>query len=300
MKSMIVMQTDFGFGGGCAMRGTCLMVDPELEVFDGNHQIPKFNVASAARNLMMMVPYWPSGTVFVSVVDPGVGTSRRASVARLKNGSFVVSPDNGSLSRLADMPGIEEIRVIDETRNRLKGTEKTSIFHGRDLFAYCGARLASGIIDFEGVGPAYPVSEIVRLKADTYYAEEGFVSGYFFDWMAAFGNMETNIAIEAGEQAGFSVGEKLRVTVTNRLTGKVHFDDLAGFYPSFGWVPLGAPVVYNSSDGVLGVGLNKEDFARTYGVGVGENWQVQIRRPSAEDSDGAAEEARSHSIREEK
>ena len=142
MKSLMVLQTDFGFGGGCAMRGTCLKVDPELEVFDGTHTIPKFNVASAARHLIMMVPYWPEGTVFVSVVDPGVGTARRASVARLKNGSYVVSPDNGSFSRLLEVPGIEAIRVIDETRNRLKGTEKTSIFHGRDLFAYCGARLA--------------------------------------------------------------------------------------------------------------------------------------------------------------
>ena len=278
MKSLMVMQTDFGFGGGCAMRGTCLKVDPELEVFDGNHQIPKFNVASAARNLMMMVPYWPSGTVFVSVVDPGVGTSRRASVAKLKNGSYVVSPDNGSLSRLLTLPGIEAIRVIDETRNRLKGTEKTSIFHGRDLFAYCGARLASGIIDFEGVGEEYPVSEIVRLKADSYHQEDGLVSGYFFDWMQSFGNMETNIPIEAGEKAGFRTGDTVIVTVTDSLTGKVHFDAPVGFYPSFGWVPEGAPVVYNSSDGVLGVGLNKEDFARTYEVGIGENWLVTIRK----------------------
>lgn len=278
MKSLMVMQTDFGFGGGCAMRGTCLKVDPELEVFDGNHQIPKFNVASAARNLMMMVPYWPSGTVFVSVVDPGVGTSRRASVAKLKNGSYVVSPDNGSLSRLLTLPGIEAIRVIDEARNRLKGTEKTSIFHGRDLFAYCGARLASGIIDFEGVGEEYPVSEIVRLKADSYHQEDGLVSGYFFDWMQSFGNMETNIPIEAGEKAGFKTGDTVIVTVTDSLTGKVHFDAPVGFYPSFGWVPEGAPVVYNSSDGVLGVGLNKEDFARTYEVGIGENWLVTIRK----------------------
>ena len=234
MKSMMVMQTDFGFGGGCAMRGTCLKVDPELEIFDGNHQIPKFNVASAARNLLMMVPFWPSGTVFVSVVDPGVGTSRRASVAKLKNGSYVVTPDNGSLSRLLQLPGIEAIRIIDEIRNRLKGTEKTSIFHGRDLFAYCGARLASGIISFEEVGEEYPVSEIIRLKADTYHQEPGLVSGYFFDWMESFGNMETNIPIEAGEKAGFKVGDTVRVTVTDSLTNKVCFDGPVGFYPSFG------------------------------------------------------------------
>ena len=278
MKSLMVLQTDFGFGGGCAMRGTCLKVDPELEVFDGTHTIPKFNVASAARHLIMMVPYWPEGTVFVSVVDPGVGTARRASVARLKNGSYVVSPDNGSFSRLLEVPGIEAIRVIDETRNRLKGTEKTSIFHGRDLFAYCGARLASGIISFEEVGEEYPVSEIIRLEDTAYTVEPGKVTGYFFDWMRTFGNMETNIPIELGEKAGFSVGDLLHVTVSDTQTGRTHFDGSVSFYPSFGWVPEGAPVVYNSSDGVLGVGLNRADFARTYDVGVGENWRVEIAK----------------------
>ena len=90
--------------------------------------------------------------------------------------------------------------------------------------------------------------------------------------------METNIPIEAGEKAGFKTGDTVIVTVTDSLTGKVHFDAPVGFYPSFGWVPEGAPVVYNSSDGVLGVGLNKEDFARTYEVGIGENWLVTIRK----------------------
>ena len=278
MKSLMVMQTDFGFGGGCTMRGTCLKVDPELEVFDGNHQIPKFNVASAARNLVMMVPYWPSGTVFVSVVDPGVGTPRRASVAKLKNGSYVVSPDNGSLARLLEILGIEAIREIDETRNRLKGTEKVSIFHGRDLFAYCGARLASGIIDFEGVGKEYPVEEIVGLNDSKYSIQEGSVSGYFFDWMHNFGNMETNIPIEAGEKAGFKEGDMLHVTVTNSKEFRVYFDKDVPFWPSFGWVEKGDPVVYNSSDGVLGIGLNQADFARTYHVGVGEEWLITISR----------------------
>ena len=282
MKSLMVLQTDFGFGGGCTMRGTCLKVDPELEVFDGNHQIPKFNVASAARNLIMMVPYWPEGTVFVSVVDPGVGTSRRASVAKLKNGSYVVSPDNGSFSRLLELPGIEEIRVIDETRNRLKGTEKVSIFHGRDLFAYCGAKLAAGIISFEEVGEAYPIDEILRLNDTNYTVEPGKVTGYFFDWMETFGNMETNIPIDCDEKAGFEIGEMLHVVVTDSSTGKVHFDGPAAFYPSFGWVPEGAPVVYNSSDGVLGVGLNRADFARTYDVSVGENWLVTIEKQGKE------------------
>ena len=124
MKPIIAMQTDFGVGGGSTMRGTCLKVDPELEVYEISHSIEKFNIKAAARSLYHIVPYWPAGTVFVSVIDPGVGTSRRASVALLNNGSYVVTPDNGALTLLLESPGIRAVRTIDETVNRLKGTEK--------------------------------------------------------------------------------------------------------------------------------------------------------------------------------
>ena len=159
------------------MRGTCLKVDSDLEIYEISHSIEKFNVKAAARSLYHIVPYWPEGTIFVSVIDPGVGTSRRASVALLNNGSYVVTPDNGSLTLLLDIPGIKAVRTIDETVNRLKGSEKVSIFHGRDLFAYCAAKLASGIIDFEGVGPEYPVDEIVRFSEPAYKVSEGNAEG---------------------------------------------------------------------------------------------------------------------------
>lgn len=162
VKPCIAMQTDFGFGGGGAMYGVCKTVDMELQVYDISHVIPRFNVQKASESLVSVLPFWPKGTVFVSVVDPGVGTERRASVARTRNGYYIVTPDNGTLTDVNRKFGIEAIRVIDEKVNRLKGTEKTSIFHGRDLFAYCAARLASGIIDFEGVGAEYPVAEIVE------------------------------------------------------------------------------------------------------------------------------------------
>jgi S-adenosylmethionine hydrolase len=108
--------------------------------------------------------FWPEGTIFISVIDPGVGTPRRACVAKTKDGYYIVTPDNGTLTHMKKWVGINEIREIDESINRLKGkdTEGTSIFHGRDLFGYCAARLASGIITYEQVGPEYDVKEIVE------------------------------------------------------------------------------------------------------------------------------------------
>ncbi|MBQ6452534.1 MAG: SAM-dependent chlorinase/fluorinase [Solobacterium sp.] len=278
MKPAVVMQTDFGSGGGCAMRGVIKTLDPEVNVFDANHTIDIFNVRQASRSLNGMVAYWPSGTVFVSVVDPGVGTSRRACCALLKNGSYVITPDNGSLTILLDNPGIEAVRVIDETRNRLRGTEKVSIFHGRDLFAYCAGKLASGIIDFEGVGEAYPVSEIVRYREYGYETSPGRVKGYAADMMRNFGNLESSIPIEAAEQAGFQPGEQVILTIMHGDTCVFH--QPIAYRLSFGWVAEGEDVVYNSSDGVIGIGTNRGNFVNKYGIGFGEDWQIIMEKES--------------------
>lgn len=275
MKPVIVLQTDFGIGGGSTLRGTCKKVDPELEIYDANHTIDKFNVRAASTSLNHMVAYWPSGTIFVSVVDPGVGTKRRASIAKLKNGSYVVSPDNGAFTQLLMNPGIEAVRIIDETKNRLKGTEKVSIFHGRDLFVYCAAKLASGIIDYEGVGPEYPVSEIIRYDEFGYAVTPGKVSGHVTDMMRTFGNLETSIPIEAMGHARLQVGQNVRVTIKEKES--VVFDATIPYQPSFGWVPEGEEVVYNSSDGVVGVGINLGDFIHKYNIGFGSDWTIEIQ-----------------------
>ena len=276
MKPIIAIQTDFGVGGGSTVHGTCLKVDPELEVYEISHSIEKFNIKAAARSLHHIVPYWPEGTVFVSVIDPGVGTSRRASVALLNNGSYVVTPDNGALTLLLDDPGVKAVRTIDETVNRLKGTEKVSIFHGRDLFAYCAARLASGIIDFEGVGPEYPVDEIVRYPQAAWSVLEGKAEGTITGMMRTFGNLETSIPVSAAEEAGILPETDIHVVITS-ASGTV-YDSFVPYRPSFGWVPQGEEVVYNGSDGVLGIGINLGSFAERYGITLSEQLTVTVAK----------------------
>ena len=159
-KPMLVFQTDFTYkeGAVCAMYGVVKSVDRTLEIIDGTHELPQYDTWSASYRLYQSMKFWPEGTIFVSVVDPGVGTSRKACVARTKDGYYIVTPDNGSLTHIKKYVGIEEVREIDETINRLhgKGTEGVAIFHGRDLFGYCAARLASGMITYEQVGKEYP------------------------------------------------------------------------------------------------------------------------------------------------
>ena len=147
-KPILVFQTDFTYAEGAvsSMYGVVKTVDRELEIFDGTHQIPQYDTWSASYRLYQSLQFWPKGTIYVSVVDPGVGTARKACVAKTVDGYYVVTPDNGALTHVKKFIGIESVREIDESVNRLQSTRGVAIFHGRDLFGYTAARLASGII----------------------------------------------------------------------------------------------------------------------------------------------------------
>lgn len=277
-KPLLVFQTDFTYkeGAVCAMYGVVKSVDRSLEIFDGTHEIPHFDTWSASYRLYQTMPFWPKGTIFVSVVDPGVGTSRRACVAKTRNGYYVVAPDNGTLTHVKTYMGVEEVREIDETRNRLPSTRGTSIFNGRDLFGYCAARLASGIISYEEVGPAYPVDEIVVHEILEPVWSPGRVQGIFEICDPNFGNLWTNIPAEAFLEHGFSYGDMLKVTISHE--GKVVYQGSVPFAKSFGAVEKGAPVVYTNELMRLGVALNMGNFRETYQVNFGYDWIVVLEK----------------------
>ncbi|MBQ3339878.1 MAG: SAM-dependent chlorinase/fluorinase [Atopobiaceae bacterium] len=214
MKPTVVFMTDFGSGGGAVLAGVVKSVDPELGVYDFDHNIEPYNIRQAAYQLSTVVPFWPTGTVFVSVVDPGVGTDRRCCIARLENGSYVVTPDNGTLTMVAG--DIAEIREIDQAANRLPGSEDVHIFHGRDVFSFTAARLASGAISFSEVGPSYPVSEVVRLALTNVkpLLSFGWAEGGVYNFDLPYGSARINIRNRDFQQlAGFSYGDLFHVTV---------------------------------------------------------------------------------------
>ncbi|MBR4421032.1 MAG: SAM-dependent chlorinase/fluorinase, partial [Erysipelotrichaceae bacterium] len=155
MNKLLVFQTDFGLDDGAisAMEGVAFGVDLDLNIRHLTHNIPQYNIFDASYRLYQAMNYWPKGTTFVSVVDPGVGSDRKSCVAETKNGYYVVTPDNGTLTHIDRFIGLKAVRQIDEKKNRLAGSDLSYTFHGRDVFAYTGARLASGTISFEEVGP---------------------------------------------------------------------------------------------------------------------------------------------------
>ena len=278
MKKFVVIQTDFGTDNisVSTMKGVCKIVDPSLEIFDSCHAITPFDVLAASDGLCYTIPFWPSDTVFVSVVDPGVGTSRRACVAMLENGSFVVTPDNGTLTYVKERLGIKAVREIDESVNRFPTTRDIHIFHGRDLFSYTAARLASGIIDFEGVGPEYPVSEIVMAPYVRPCKKKDSLSGMIIEATEHFGLLGTNIPFGWLSEIGINYGDKTQVTICH--CDKVVYDKIIPLEKSFGFVPLGSDLVFSGETSTIQIATNQGNIVLDNNLKTGIEWTFTIKK----------------------
>ncbi|MBP5383432.1 MAG: SAM-dependent chlorinase/fluorinase [Lachnospiraceae bacterium] len=277
-KPILVFQTDFTYKEGAvsSMYGVVKSVDRSLEIIDGTHELPQYDTWSASYRLNQSLRFWPEGTIYVSVVDPGVGTARRACVAKVRGGYYVVTPDNGSLTHIKRDMGILEVREIDESVNRLRGkdTEGVAIFHGRDLFGYTAARLASGIIDFEGVGPAYPVDEIVMHDLPAATISDGKVKGIIEIDDPNFGNAWTNIPLSLMLDNGFVYGSLVPVVI--RCGDEVVFDETIRFDKAFGCVEKGEPILYNNELMNVAFAVCMGSFTDSYRVSYGSDWTVTI------------------------
>lgn len=278
-QQALLLQTDFGLAEGsiAEMKGVAFSVDRNLRIFDLTHLIPAYDVWEAAVRLQQAASFWPAGTVFVSIVDPGVGTVRRAVVVRSKTGHFFVGPDNGTFTFVAERLGIAAVREIDETINRLVGSERSHTFHGRDIFAFTGARLAAGVIDFEGVGPLV-AGGVVELPHTEPIAVGSVIRGTVLALDQPFGNVWTNIRVGVLDSAGVQLGDTLAVTI--RSGGTIRFQGRMPFVKSFGAVGRGRPLAYLDSLLDLAFALNQASFASRYRVGRGTEWQVEVGIPS--------------------
>ena len=274
----LVFQTDFGLDDGAvsAMYGVAYSVDPELNISDLTHGIEPYNIWEASYRLIQTVSYWPEGTVFVSVVDPGVGSTRRSIVVQTQDGRYIVTPDNGTLTHVKRRVGIAGARIIDESVNRLPHSQDSYTFHGRDVYAYTGARLASGIITFEQVGPEVDPESIVELPVTPPEAEEGSVSGTIDVLDVRFGSLWTNIPKEMFRTLGVEYGERAEITISNDT--RTLYRNSMVYARSFADVYVGEPLIYINSLDCVAVAINQGSFAKAYNIGVGNSWHIRIRR----------------------
>ena len=278
MKAFMVFQTDFGLVDGAvsAMYGVALSVDGDLRIFDLTHEIPPFDIFEGSYRLLQAVPYWPANTVFVSVVDPGVGTKRRSCAARTTGGQIIITPDNGTLSHIARTIGITEVREISEAVGRRKGNSSSNTFHGRDIYAYAGALLASGQIGFEDIGEEYNPAEIIMLEDLYPTIEDDTVSGTIETLDVRFGSLWTSISREFFEQLGIQPGDTADVTIMN---GKIKaYRSFVTYASTFNDVEIGEALLYVNSMEHIALAINQGNFARAYNIGTRSPWRILIRR----------------------
>ena len=216
------------------------------------------------------------GSVFVSVVDPGVGSARRSIAVRTKNGQYVITPDNGTLTHIKRMMGIAEARIIDERINRREGSSQSYTFHGRDIYAYAGARLASGVISFAEVGPEVPTDSIVELPVVEANFENGSVYGTIDVLDVRFGSLWTNIPRSLFEQLGVPFGSHVEIRIENGT--RTVYKNILVYAKSFADVYVGEPLVYANSLDCMAVAINQGSFARAYNIGTGNAWKIRIRK----------------------
>ncbi|MCR4677049.1 MAG: S-adenosyl-l-methionine hydroxide adenosyltransferase family protein [Sphaerochaetaceae bacterium] len=276
-RQTVVFMSDFGLADGavCAMHGVADAVCHELRLEDLTHYIPQFNIWEASYRLIQALTYWAPGTVFVSVVDPGVGSDRESVAVLTVSGHIIVTPDNGTLSHVAKNIGILERRRISETENRLSNSQRSYTFYGRDVYAYTGARLAAGIIGFDEVGPLLEPSPVMLSIEDPEISGD-IISGTIDVLDTRYGSLWTNIPDTMFTSSGIKYGDNLYVTVTVR--NRVVFGSTIRFCKNFTEVPVGETLVYINSLLNAGVALNQGSFAQTFGVGSGEDWKISFRK----------------------
>lgn len=255
----IVFMTDFGVvdDSVAICRGVMYGIMPDVRIVDLTHQVTPFSIFDGARFLYGATPYYPAGTVFVVVVDPGVGSPRKAILAHSKKGQYFVLPDNGVITLVEQRDGIDGVREITNPEWMI-GNKLSSTFHGRDIFSPVGAHLARGE-DWTKVGPQIPVNDLVQLDLKVATIDEHGLNASVVATDGPFGNLVTNVDAADFLKLGYQRGQEVPVRVGDKQL-KIKF------VKTFSDVPVGDPLLYIDSRGRLGLAVNQKSFAAIYGI----------------------------------
>ncbi|MGL4677380.1 MAG: SAM hydrolase/SAM-dependent halogenase family protein [Brevinema sp.] len=273
----VVFQSDFGLENNAvaSMYGVSAQVDPSLKMYNLSHDVPEYDIWYASLNLSGVIEYWPKGTVFVSVVDPGVGTARYSVVAKTKTGHYIVTPDNGTLTFIHEKFGIEELREIDEVVNRRADSEKSYTFHGRDVYAYTAARLASKTISFAQVGQKLDPSPVLLNYTPAQKNNQTF-EGTIVLIDSPYGNIWSNIDRELFLSEGIQVGDRINVRISHN--NQEVYRGAMVYVDTFGNVPEGDALLYINSSYEVSLAINMGNFAEQYKIGYGEGWKIEVSK----------------------
>jgi S-adenosylmethionine hydrolase len=253
----IVFMTDFGTANDAVAicKAVMLSIDPDARIMDITHQVTPFSIEEGARFLNGVTPYYPAGTVFVVVIDPGVGTSRKAVIVKTKKGQYFVLPDNGLISPVVDRDGLDSAREITNP-GWMIGDKVSSTFHGRDIFSPAGAHLAAGW-DYTLAGPEVP--ELVRLTPKVASLTDKGIDGQVIGLDDPFGSLITDIQGDDFKKLGYALGDKVTVQLDNKPF-------TLPYAKTFMDVPVGEPLLYVDSRGRIGLAINQGNFSQAHKI----------------------------------
>jgi len=256
-RPAIVFMTDFGTANDAVAicRGVIYGIAPDVRITDITHQVTPFSIEEASRFLYGVTPYYPEGTVFLVVVDPGVGTSRKAIAVKSKKGQYFILPDNGVITPVLDRDGLESAREITNQHWMIQAP-LSSTFHGRDIFSPAAAHLAEGW-EFDLVGP--PVQQLVRLSPKASVISAKGIEGEVIGLDDPYGSLITNIPGEDFKQLGYNLGDKVFMQINKKAVVLL-------YAKTFMDVPVGETLLYIDSRGRVGIAVNQGSYARKFNV----------------------------------
>jgi S-adenosylmethionine hydrolase len=235
-------------------------IAPGVRIIDITHQSEPYNIAMGARYLAGSAPYFPKDAVFVVVIDPGVGSTRKAIIAKSRVGQYFVLPDNGLLTLIQDRDRIVEAREIVNPAWMI-GPGISSTCHGRDIFSPAAAHLARGD-NFVDAGPSVDVTTLVRLDLKSATVDESGLHGQVIGTDGPFGNLVLNVPAETFAQLGYKLGDQVPVTLAAK-------NYTIPFVKTFSDVPVGKELFYIDSRGRLSLAIDQGNFSTTHQVGEG-------------------------------
>ncbi len=256
-KPSIVFMTDFGTANDAVAicKAVILSISPDARIMDITHQVTPFQIEEASRFLYGVTPYYPSGTVFLAVIDPGVGTSRKAVIVKSKKGQFFVLPDNGVVSAVIERDGLEGAREISN-QNWMIQAAVSSTFHGRDIFSPAAAHLAEGW-DYTIAGPEVP--QLVRLTPKTAKVDDKGVTGDIIGLDDPFGSLVTDITKEDFASLGYVLDDKVTVQINKKPV-------TVPYVKTFMNVPVGESLLYIDSRGRVAIAVNQGNYSKKFAV----------------------------------
>ena len=250
MPSIITLLTDFGLKDTyvAQMKGVILSISPETKIVDITHQIPPQDILQASYLLSTATKHFPKDTIHVVVVDPGVGSQRKA-IAILTKKSLLIGPDNGVLTLVAEEEGITKIVQITNKKYMLNKISKT--FHGRDIFAPAAAFLSKGI-KLSDLGPELDSQDIEYLPFLKAKIIGKKIVGQIIH-IDRFGNAVTNITKTITEKLGVNYGDIIII----KINKKPKIEKRICFKPTFSQVNKGETIALINSDDKIELSVNQ-------------------------------------------